>query len=390
MRYAEVLKRPLSDSPTPLPRSALRLIFWFSVATAIYLCLYPWQFNFHRPFRIHTDDWNPLRSNGDIVDCIANFFFYFPLGFSGLLCLSNPRRRVARVTVIGLALSLFIEVMQVWVPTRDASLRDVFFNTAGAAAGAWLGRLTLRSGLISHRWSAFLPHDGFAWLLLSLWAIWQAFPFTPILRIYKLREAWANLIRPGFSLISFGDVFFGILLIAVAAGKGRPRLLAWFATALLPLQLALPEQTLHAYRLVAALLALVVATLLQPLTRRQTASLLAAPLLLWIACRSLYPFTTGEPQPWNWIPFDNVIAHFRGSLARLVAGKMLLYSGAIWTLASAGLRLPTATVLLVILLSALEAAQIYLPGHVPETTDLVLAVFGALLVAALSRTARDA
>ncbi len=347
----------------------------------IYLCLYPWQFNFARPFTLFNARWYVVRSNGDLVDCVANFFFYFPIGFSSFLYFRHPhpRLRLALAVLIGAALSCAVEVIQVYIPTRNSSFRDVFFNTAGAAVGAALARLTLRTGGTSRRWSPYLPQDPFAWVLFTLWAIWQAFPFIPILRIYKLKEAVASLLNPTFPFVNFGDVTFALMLLYAACGS-RGGGLPLIAALLLPLQLALPEQTLYLHRIAAAALGLLLSLGLARLPKRTSALLLAWMLLFWLAVRGCYPFQFGEAQNFTWMPFDAITTSFRAPLARTIAGKFLLYSGAIWALYAARYRLWNATLLVLAVLAMVEFTQIHLPAHVPESTDLAIALFGALLI----------
>ncbi len=46
------------------------------------------------------------------------------------------------VVVVGSGSSLLVEILQVYLPTRDSSLVDVISNTTGTALGVLLFRLT--------------------------------------------------------------------------------------------------------------------------------------------------------------------------------------------------------------------------------------------------------
>lgn len=75
-------------------------------------------------------------------DTVLNFIGFLPFGAAVAIVLrasQGSRRRIILVTALaGFALSLTIELMQVWMPSRDSSLRDLLLNTAGAPLGGWL------------------------------------------------------------------------------------------------------------------------------------------------------------------------------------------------------------------------------------------------------------
>jgi len=79
-----------------------------------------------------------------LSDVVLNLIGFVPLGFmlSGLLGrVANRGGRWGWGVAVGAAFlfSLFLEVTQAWIPSRDSSLLDLMMNTAGAGLGAWLG-----------------------------------------------------------------------------------------------------------------------------------------------------------------------------------------------------------------------------------------------------------
>ena len=85
-----------------------------------------------------------------VEDVIVNVLGFVPLGYflMGLL-LAYPGPSSTRpmwlglvVVAVGTGLSLFIELLQVYLPTRDSSLVDVISNTAGTALGVLFFHLT--------------------------------------------------------------------------------------------------------------------------------------------------------------------------------------------------------------------------------------------------------
>jgi hypothetical protein len=74
------------------------------------------------------------------LDYIVNFIGFFPFGFllAGIISFQGVRRRknVTLCAVIGALFSLFIELTQVFIPTRNSELSDLVLNTLGTFCGS--------------------------------------------------------------------------------------------------------------------------------------------------------------------------------------------------------------------------------------------------------------
>jgi hypothetical protein len=86
-----------------------------------------------------------------VIDFIMNLFGFMPFGFFlyalvQSLTGSFKRHSLALTILGGLGYSLFIELAQVFMPTRCSQLSDVILNTLGALAGAWLARKVTGKG----------------------------------------------------------------------------------------------------------------------------------------------------------------------------------------------------------------------------------------------------
>jgi VanZ family protein len=90
---------------------------------------------------------------GDVLVNIAGFV---PFGF--LFCayfsLAGRIKRPALVTILlGFTVSLTIESLQAFLPTRDSGTTDVITNTLGTCFGVWLYRLDLCRVLFARIWT---------------------------------------------------------------------------------------------------------------------------------------------------------------------------------------------------------------------------------------------
>jgi hypothetical protein len=107
-----------------------------------------------KPFRSRWDGWMTRSYWSDMAVNIAGFV---PFGFFFALCfLLTPSIARPRLTAIllGFAISLVIETLQYFLPTRDSSMTDLLNNTIGAALGVALCRPALAQKLRAEHFAA--------------------------------------------------------------------------------------------------------------------------------------------------------------------------------------------------------------------------------------------
>ncbi len=117
------------------------------------------------------------------ADVMLNVLAYVPVGLLVALVFMPRMPRwlaVMLASVIGVALSLVIEIVQVYIPARIPSNVDLLWNGSGAIAGAWLaawiGNRWILSGelyRLRERWFHAGSVVDICFLLLALWLVTQ-------------------------------------------------------------------------------------------------------------------------------------------------------------------------------------------------------------------------
>ncbi|MGH8677277.1 MAG: VanZ family protein [Burkholderiales bacterium] len=171
--------------PAPSARKS-KLVLYLAVAYLVlvaYASLYPfsdWRVPSQEVRAFLTAPWPHYLTWADVA---LNVLAYMPIGLLVALTLLPriPKWFAALVAaVLGVALSLIIEMVQVYIPARIPSNVDLLCNGIGAIAGAWLaawlGDPWLLSGelyRLRERWFYAGTTVDVCFLLLALWLVTQ-------------------------------------------------------------------------------------------------------------------------------------------------------------------------------------------------------------------------
>jgi VanZ family protein len=221
----------------------VRILFVVYALLTVYASLHPfdgWRDVAASPFAFLSAPWPRQRIGFDVA---VNILGYAPYGF---LCVAAlyPRTKGAAAFAVALLsailLSVALEAVQNYLPTRFASNVDVLSNIAGATLGAVAG-LRLTPWLLEHgpfkrlRGAAFLPGAGvdFGLVLIALWLFIQLNPTTLLFGAGDLRD----LVVPPAGRQRAPEFFAQIEAVTAAANL--------LAIALLMSTLAAPRQPLR-------------------------------------------------------------------------------------------------------------------------------------------------
>jgi VanZ family protein len=146
-----------------------------------------------------------------VFDLVANVAVYVPLGFLLTLALYGlPWRWLAPflATLLAGGVSLGMETLQTWLPSRVPSNVDLACNTLGGLLGAiWAysvgPRFIARVIALEHRLIAPIPHAELGLTLLGLWLLVPLSPETLLFGAGDLRQLLGFSGTMGFAAGSF-------------------------------------------------------------------------------------------------------------------------------------------------------------------------------------------
>jgi len=354
--------------------------------------LFPWSFVSgpplsHAAWRLLNGWDQSVRSTG-LRDILINLVIYIPIGFTGFLW-RGWRSRLTRLgcpLLTGALLSFTVETLQRYVPGRVPGLTDVVCNTISTALGLALAAI-FQVVIEAHHLERRREHTfqfSSAVLLLALWISGLAWPdrifglgMAPRLRALLHPGSWAPL----DSLNGAMPWLLAGCLLTVIVGANLPR---WWLWALLPavfgLMLASPGHTFTWSYVGGAVAAVSVFSLL-PENRRITNSALAWAWLLWLVLDGLRPYVFAtDAQPFGWVLFRELLGAAWMPGIGVFLRKTWTYGAAFWLFSHTRHGRPASLAITAVTVTAVEAAQCWIPGRTAGITDLAIALLAASLL----------
>jgi hypothetical protein len=83
---------------------------------------------------------------------------------------------------------------------------------------------------------------------------------------------------------------------------------------------------------------------------------------------------SASATPFSWIPLAASLTSQGQPAVLVLISKIFWYGSAVWALDRCGLGLAWSGALLAVLLASIEIIQSYMPAHVPDITDPLLAL----------------
>ena len=116
----------------------MKYIFWLVVFLITYGSLYPFNFHITAPFAELLNNlvtsWDEKTYLGDIL---GNVVLFIPYGYFGLLYFTS--KHIVSLILIGLVLAVGLQIVQLYLPSREAALDDAIWNLLGIGIGLIVG-----------------------------------------------------------------------------------------------------------------------------------------------------------------------------------------------------------------------------------------------------------
>lgn len=370
-----------------------RLSLWLLASWAVLIAsasLYPFEADLQRFLDALASGLPKLREwrTPSRRDAMVNLLLYLPFGLLVSIALEKGRPMARRILwpIIGAGLlSLAIEVIQHALPARDPSIADWVLNVVSAALGTLLAIaysvLPVRPFSRRLRQLAIGPAPA---LLVALWLTAHLAPFVPRLRPGRIEDAVESSLALPLSVAHlFSYLACYLVLGALLHGLLRrpyfwSGLLGLFACSLAGRLLFVGQHLGPAEVLGMAAALPLIAMLRDPAPLRPD-SRLFVPACLALLIAGLWPTAGVAGATAVWLPFAELAGGSADPGALPLPERLFLGIGLAWLALNGGTqRVPPLPLVMAIAIAA-EFLQQWIPGRVPDTTDIAALLIGAAL-----------
>jgi len=358
-------------------------LFCISCFGVVYGSLFPFEFKFdvdESTVNGFLHSWASVSSLGDIVGNIALFI---PFGFFGAgLKVGVTGFSGKRIIALWFLIAGGSQLAQLFIPSRDPLLFDLYGNAAGAVLGWFVVKKVPGLAKFFSEPSSFyvsLP------LVLALsWIASHLIPFIPSLDLQSYKDSIKPLFfkfefpLPDFVLEVTAWVIFFQLLKDNFSHYFRVKYLICFTVFFVILKIIIVLNSVLLYEVLALLaagfLCLKKSTCFSP-------NLLAWALLLCLVADSLLPLNfRGASIGFEWLPFSGFLEGSMLENSEVICRKTFFYASMAWLFLLAKNNFSVKVWFVAACLLIVEIIQRNLTGRTPEITDPLIFLFLASLV----------
>lgn len=384
MRITRVARvRPLLMDLEKLQKSSIISWTMFCVCIAIlYGSLFPFDFDFQiGSSRIKTflGSWLLVESIGDIL---GNIVLFVPFGCVGVFLF--PKLGRTWIFVLWLLVALGCQLLQLFLPSRDPSLFDLYGNAAGSTIG-WLLAHRAAKQLVNglEKTSYYLS---FTLILPIFWLGYQLIPFVPSIDFQSYKDAIKPLVlTPVWSWQKFFlEMACWVTFLHCLNEHNQKVLKASHLLVgvfgILLLKIIIVTNVVFLYQAIGMLLAVCIFLGKDKKQLLSKNALITSLLVSW-AINSLFPFEGRlENVEFGWLPFSGFLEGSMLHNTQALCQKVFVYGSVCWLFFIVSNRYWFKIFSVVVGLIIIEIIQLNLAHKTAEITDPILFVTLAFIV----------
>ena len=310
---------------------------------------------------------------------VGNVILFFPLGLIAMLnrvSAWGTFRASISVVIIGLTMSLGLQILQIFLPTRDAALADVAWNMLGMLSG-----MLAASYIATHqRGLATLPHTRTMPLcLLAGLVATEWYPLVPSLDLQLIKEHFKLLWSTSFTLAAplwqgmAVAMLSGYLLASVFRLRQSAFWLGLFLATIIVGKLFMEDLPVQPSGPAGLALGGVAWVIIQQCSEFRHRTLVWIALILCYTASALTPYQLrDEAASISWLPFATMLEGSMLSNVRSLTGNLIFYVGILYIGPKASGRLTSATMGLAAWVLVMELMQTMIKGRGADITEPIL------------------
>ncbi|MDD4273145.1 MAG: VanZ family protein [Desulfobacter postgatei] len=369
-----------------LPRSLWIKIFWVVCFIIAYGSFFPFNFQFNMEQLIQDlKNFFSFNSRSGLSDTISNFVLFLPFGFIGAKAFGDLRYSSGIIFISGILFAYGLQVVQIFIPERIPSLRDVLWNAAGCTAGEigarWIKLPTFQEENKPH-FARFYVQVG----VCACWIVSQLIPFVPSIDLQAIKTSLKPLLIYHEFSWSSCLAYTGCWLTAgsFASDAFRPRRPGLYfilaAAMVLCLQTVIVTRSVSVSNFLGTILAMILWILFFNRAKMKPRTLLVV-ILTVIFINGFFPLQFTAPSgSFQFMPFHGFLSGNMLNNSITLFEKIFIYAGLVVLL-----RILTQNHIISVSIACfwvllIEVLQMFTLNHSPEITDPLMVVVIAVLI----------
>lgn len=353
----------------------IRILFFITIFLITYGSLYPFDFKYND---FYYDDFIELFFENDGVfrlsDLIANIVLFIPYGIVSFLLSTksySTKLKLLFYIIFGISFSVFLQIIQVYFPSRVVAFSDVLWNVFGIFIGIFISFI-FRSKIYNIESKVGILYCSQVFLI-TFWIASNLIPFVPTLQVDLVRDNVKYLIESSIYIneVIFQTVAWIVCLYFIFSIRKKISIFYLLVSFTLVAKLFVVDSQLTISMVGSSILSILLGSIfIRYVKINYQKELLSLLIILSLLINSLSPlYFNYELNEFSWIPFSGFLEGSMLLNAQSLCEKTFMYGSLVWLLALNSSKIKIASIFVSFLLFFIEILQIFIGNHTPEITD---------------------